>query len=101
MGTGRKPYVTHDVTPLGSPDQRLRPPDSLGPAEKRVFWSLITQTPASQFQPADLPLICRWCELTALADRAAAELSTASNLVRMVSHRPGSASTSGRRSNLL
>jgi phage terminase small subunit len=81
MGTGRKPYVTHDVTPLGSPDQRLRPPDSLGPAEKRVFWSLITQTPASQFQPADLPLICRWCELTALADRAAAELSTASNLV--------------------
>jgi len=79
-GTGRKPYVTHDVTPFDAPDERLRPPDSLGPAEKRVFWSLITQVPATQFQPADLPLICRWCELTVLGDRAAAEMATG-NLV--------------------
>jgi len=79
-GTGRKPYVTHDVTPFDASDDRLKPPDSLGPAEKRVFWSLTTQVPAAQFQPADLPLICRWCELTVLADRAAAEMATG-NLV--------------------
>ena len=79
-GTGRKPYVTHDVTPFDASDDRLKPPDSLGPAEKRVFWSLITQVPVTQFQPADLPLICRWCELTVVADRAAAEMTTG-NLV--------------------
>ena len=79
-GTGRKPYTTMDIHPYGEPDERLKPPDSLGPAEKRVFWSLITQVPATQFQPADLPLICRWCELTVVADRAAAEMATG-NLV--------------------
>ena len=79
-GTGRKPYTSMDVHPYGEPDDRLKPPDSLGPAEKRVFWSLITQVPATQFQPADLSLICRWCELTVVADRAAAEMATG-NLV--------------------
>jgi phage terminase small subunit len=80
MGTGRKPYSTHDVTPFDLPDQRLRPPDSLGPLEKRIFFHLITHVPATQFQPADLPLVCRWCELSAVADRAAAEMATG-NLV--------------------
>ena len=79
-GTGRKPYTTMDIHPYGELDDRLKPPDSLGPAEKRVFWSLITQVPVTQFQPADLPLICRWCELTVVADRAAAEMATG-NLV--------------------
>jgi hypothetical protein len=79
-GTGRKPYATVDITPFDAPDQRLRPPDSLGPLEKRIFFHLITHVPAAQFQPADLPLVCRWCELSAVADRAAAELATG-NLV--------------------
>ena len=79
-GTGRKPYVTHDVTPFGLPDERLKPPDHLGPLEKRVFFHLITHAPAGQFREVDLSLVCRWCELSAVADRAAAELATG-NLV--------------------
>jgi hypothetical protein len=32
---------------------------------------LVTTTPAGQFQPSDLPLLCRWAELCVMAERAA------------------------------
>jgi len=35
---------------------------------------VIVATPPDQFRPSDLPLLTRYCELVALADRAAAEL---------------------------
>jgi phage terminase small subunit len=72
-GTGRKPFVTMDVTPFGLPDERLRPPDSLGPLERRVFLDLVAQCPASQFQKSDLSLLCRWAEWTVVAEQAAGE----------------------------
>ena len=76
MGTGRKPFTTHDVTPFDITDERLKPSEQLGQAEKRAFWSLVTQAPAGQFRETDRPLINRWCELTVLGDRAAAEMAT-------------------------
>jgi hypothetical protein len=36
----------------------------------------VLSCPISQFQPADLPLLCRWAELTIMAERAAGELAT-------------------------
>jgi hypothetical protein len=72
--------ATYDLTPFGFPDERLRPPASLGDLEKRAFLDLIDRVPAGQFRESDLPLICRWCELTVVAERAAAEMS-AGNLV--------------------
>jgi hypothetical protein len=74
--TGRQSFTTFDVTPYGVPNLRLRPPASLGTPEKRVFQDLINRVPVGQFRESDLPLICRWCELTIMAEKAAAELAT-------------------------
>jgi len=76
MGTGRKPYVTHDIVPFDMPAERLVPPPHLGPAATRIFRDLIVRVPAGQFKPSDLSLVCRWAEWTAVADRAAAEMAT-------------------------
>jgi hypothetical protein len=54
-------------------DRRLRPPDSLPDDARRAFVDLIGSLPAAHFKAGDLPLVCRWCELVALAERAAFE----------------------------
>ena len=59
MGTGRKPYVTHDIVPFDMPAERLVPPPHLGPAATRIFRDLIVRVPAGQFKPSDLSLVCR------------------------------------------
>ena len=74
-GTGRKPYTTTDVVPWHQGNPRLRPPESLAPREKQAFLHLVTTTPLAQFQPCDLPLMCRWAEATVQAEVAAAELA--------------------------
>jgi len=76
MGTGRKPFTTIDVSPFDMPVERLQPPPHLGHAATRIFRSLVASVPAAQFKPSDLSLVCRWCEWTAIADRAAAEIAT-------------------------
>jgi hypothetical protein len=73
--TGRKPHDTLDIVPFGAETRRLRPPDSLGDAEKRAFIDLVTTVDARQFRASDLGLLCRWAELTVLAERAAFELA--------------------------
>jgi hypothetical protein len=72
--TGRKPFETTDVVPFGPANQRLRPPDSLSEPQKAAFLDLVTACPATQFEPADVPLLCRWAEVTVMAEMAAAEL---------------------------
>jgi len=73
--TGRRPYDTTDVTPYGTGNARLRPPESLGAPEKQRFIDLIATTPAGQFQPSDLALLCRWAELTVMCEQAQGELA--------------------------
>ena len=73
-GTGRKPYEMTDVAPFGLPNQRLRPPPSLGEPERRAFLDLVCSVPAGQFRESDLPLLCRWAEATVQAEVAASEL---------------------------
>jgi hypothetical protein len=75
-GTGRKPFATYDVQPFGE-WERLKPPAGLGELEKKAFFDLISSVPSGQFQQSDLPLICRWAELTVLAEQAAGELAAA------------------------
>jgi hypothetical protein len=69
--TGRSPYETTDVVPFGFGRRRLLPPANLGEAEKQAFLDVVTSCPAAQFQPSDLPLLCRWAELVVMAERAA------------------------------
>jgi phage terminase small subunit len=77
MPSGRRSFTTLDAELYGAGRRRLRPPDSLGELEKRVFVDLVSQCPLEQFTTSDLPLICRWCELTVMAERAACELAAA------------------------
>jgi hypothetical protein len=44
------------------------------PGRKRAFIDLVTSCPTSQFRQCDLPLLCRWAELTIMAEQAAFEL---------------------------
>jgi phage terminase small subunit len=74
MPGGRRPFTTTDVTPWQLGNQRLRPPAHLGDRERAAFLDLISSCPLAQFTPADIPLLCRWCELELQAQTAAAEL---------------------------
>src|SRR5262245_6611197 len=76
MARTGQPYQSSDVIPYGEASRRLRPPDSLSDAAKKHFIDLITTSHSRQFTPADLPLLCRWAELCALAERAEFELAT-------------------------
>jgi phage terminase small subunit len=75
MPTGRKPHETLDLTLYGSGRQPLQPPEALSEAARRAFADLVLSCPISQFQAADLPLLCRWAELTVMAEKAAGELA--------------------------
>jgi hypothetical protein len=71
MAGGRKSFAQIDINSWG---ERLEPPESLCPLERRVFVDLISACPLQQFQPCDLSFLCRWCELEVMAQTAAAEL---------------------------
>jgi predicted metal-binding membrane protein len=73
--TGRNPFTTYDTAPYGTGKRRLSPPSSLGEREKAHFLALVSRCPATQFEPSDLPLICRWCELCAMAEEASERLA--------------------------
>jgi hypothetical protein len=76
-GTGRRPYDTIEATRYGVPNSRLKPPPDLPEPQKRAFLDLVAKCPASQFQPADVELICRWSESVVTARTAQAELAAA------------------------
>jgi hypothetical protein len=72
--TGRNAFVATDLVRYGEPG-RLSPPTSLGEAEKRAFLDLVMACPVSQFAACDLPLLCRWAETVALAERMATRMA--------------------------
>jgi hypothetical protein len=72
--TGRSNYVATSIIPFGEA-ARLSPPAGLGEGEKRAFIDLVTSCPVDQFQACDLPLLCRWAETVALAERMSVRLS--------------------------
>ena len=71
---GRKTAASFEVLNVdGSPD-RLQPPDHLSADERRRFANIVANCDARHFRPSDVPLLCRFCEADALAERAAKEL---------------------------
>ena len=73
---GRSPYATYDVHSFDTPNPRIRPPDSLSELEKKVFRDLVSACPADQFRKSDIGLLCRWAELSVMAEQAAFEMTT-------------------------
>jgi hypothetical protein len=59
---------------VGVENRRLRAPDCLGELQKRAFLDLVSSCPAGQFRKCDLSLLCRWAELTIMAEEAAFQL---------------------------
>ena len=78
--TGRQPYETTDVVPFGVGIRRLRPPASLSEPQKAAFLDLVTACPATQFEPSDIALLVRWCELCVMAESANVELQASGML---------------------
>ena len=70
---GRKPYETTELTSYGA-SRRLRPPDCLGELQKQAFIDLVSSCSTSQFRKCDVALLCRWAELTVIAEQAAFEM---------------------------
>jgi phage terminase small subunit len=69
-----QPYQSAEILPYGT-DRRLRPPDSLPDAARRAFVEVVSSHTAGHFKPGDLTVLCRYCELVALAEQAAFELA--------------------------
>jgi hypothetical protein len=80
MSKSQPNYQTVDVIPFGA-DRRLKPPDSLSDAARRAFVDLTTSVPSNHFKASDVALVCRWAEMTALAERCAFEMEQPGGLV--------------------
>jgi phage terminase small subunit len=75
MPRGRRPFETTDIVPYGGDSRRLRPPEALGEAAKRVFLDVVLSYPRTQFQPADVPMLARYAEACVMAEEAAGKLA--------------------------
>lgn len=58
--------------PLSSPP-RLKPPETMSEAARKVFLDTVLGSKPEHFQATDLPLMVRFCEANAMAERAEAE----------------------------
>jgi phage terminase small subunit len=70
----RKSAAALATPPINGEPPRLQPPASLSEAERAVFVAVVAACDPEHFRKSDLPLLCRFCELTALAGQAAHEL---------------------------
>ena len=68
----RKSAAAHATAAASS--ARLHPPSSLSPTEKQIFVNLVGACSVDHFRESDLPLLARYAEAIALAERAAKEL---------------------------
>jgi phage terminase small subunit len=71
---GRPPHETTDITPFYRESGRLRPPDGLGEAQRKVFVDLVLACPANQFRKSDVHLLTRWAELVVMCETAVARI---------------------------
>ena len=71
---GRRSASELGVVSVDGKPSRLAPPDHLGTDERRRFVELVANCDAGQFRQSDAPLLCRYVEADALAERAAKEL---------------------------
>jgi hypothetical protein len=63
-GTGPNWQSTEMATPFSG--ARLRPPDSLPDAARRIFTDLVGSLPSGHFKAGDISLLCRYCEMAAV-----------------------------------
>ena len=74
---GRKSAAALAITSPAPRLTRLRPPPSLAEPEAKLFKQIISNCAHDHFRQSDLPLLCRYCEASVLAERAAQQLREA------------------------
>ena len=74
---GRKSVAARAITTPSPRATRLRPPLSLAEPEAKLFNQIISNCAHDHFRQSDLPLLCRYCEASVLAERAAQQLREA------------------------
>lgn len=70
----RKSAAELSMPSVNGEPPRLKPPSSLSAAEAAIFTAVVKACDPTHFRKSDLPLLCRFCEQSALADQAAHEL---------------------------
>jgi hypothetical protein len=81
--TGRRSSAELSTYPSYRPPvERLQSPPGLSEPARKVFVGIVTTTKPNHFEPSDLPLLCRYCEATALAQQAEAALASAGAVSR-------------------
>jgi hypothetical protein len=73
----RKSAAALAINSASSRATRLRPPLSLAEPEAKLFKQIIVNCARDHFRQSDLPLLCRYCEASILAERAAQQLREA------------------------
>jgi hypothetical protein len=74
MPGGRRPFSSVEITGYAGATHRVSPPECLGELQRQAFIELVSSCPASQFRRGDVGLLCRWAELTVMAEQAAFEM---------------------------
>jgi hypothetical protein len=80
MTSSEPNYQSGDLVPFGT-HRRLKPPDSLPDAARRAFVDLVASVPSNHFKAPDLGLLCRWAEMTALAEECAFHMAQPGGIV--------------------
>jgi hypothetical protein len=62
----------NEITPLGR-SPRLQPPATMSEPARKLFLDTVLGCRPEHFQATDLPLLVRYCEAHAMAERAEAE----------------------------
>jgi phage terminase small subunit len=70
----RKSAASLSVVSIDARASRLRPPASLSEPERELFAKIVGTNKPAHFQPSDLTLLARYCELSVLAETAAGHL---------------------------
>jgi hypothetical protein len=75
MQRGRKSAAALATFPVDGKPTLLRPPASLSEAQRAVFVATVTAVRPEHFQPCDLPLLVRYCEIVAMCDHVGKKLA--------------------------
>jgi len=67
---------------VDGPPPRLNPPSTLTAAERALFVEIVAACPTKHFVASDLPLLIRYVEALALADKAAGHLHTEGAVIK-------------------
>jgi hypothetical protein len=73
----RQSAASSEIAPYATPSPiaRLKPPATMSEAARKLFLDLVLGSREDHFRASDLPLLVRYCEANAMAERAETEMA--------------------------